>query len=739
MDTVKLIDKNRISFTEMCRKIVVMLVVLFILSAIGKKNADAQEAYAEFNGGTLVFFYDYHKSSLSYDLNSGNDIPSWNVIADRITKVVFDDSFKDYKPLSCASWFYGCYNLNEISCLRENLNTSDVTNMCYMFAQCNQLENLDLSGFNTANVINMDCMFWGCSKLARLDVSSFDTKNVTSMCMMFDNCLGLSQLDLSHFDTANVLEMGHMFYLCGVSMLDISSFDTNNVTNMFEMFAECDSLRTIYVGDKWNTANVIYSENMFYGCLSLFGGHGSTVYDYELTDKTFARMDGGEQSPGYFTKLGQQPYDPEAYAYAIFDNGILTFYYKKVIPEHGAYSWANFVTNHFQNYVDDYYSYYDFRSSVKKVIFDNSFKKFHPKSLKGLFCGFCYMTEIEGLRENLNTENATNLSGMFAHCDNLVNLDLSGFDTKNVMNLDSMFLSCCSLTNLDLSIFDTKNVTNMSRMFDYCYNLTNIDLSNLKTENVSDMSRMFADCKNLISLNLSSFNTKNVIDMHEMFSFCLTLTTISVSDNWTTEKCSNSSDMFDMCSSLRGGKGTFHSFSNVDKSFAHIDGGFDNPGYLTKNIISFIVSKPPNKTEYIVGESIESIGGELLITYYDNSTEFVSLENAILSDYQCNTIGEQIIKVSYMNLETTFTVTVNPSNNLNTPISPVSNNIETNVWASHHTIYINAPTDTKYKIIDTNGRIITTSTTKSTHNEIIINTSGLLLVIINGTTYKVII
>lgn len=51
-----------------------------------------------------------------------------------------------------------------------------------------------------------------------------------------------------------------------------SSFDTSNVTNMTSMFEDGTRLTTIYVSDKWTTANVTSSDNMFYECKELTGG-----------------------------------------------------------------------------------------------------------------------------------------------------------------------------------------------------------------------------------------------------------------------------------------------------------------------------------------------------------------------------------------------------------------------------------------------------------------------------------
>lgn len=154
--------------------------------------------------------------------------------------------------------------------------------------------------------------------------------------------------------------------------------------------------------------------------------------------------------------------------------------------------------------------------------------------------------------------------------------------------------------------------------------------------------------------------------------------------------------------------------------------------------VSMEVTKLP-QTDYIIGEDLNLNGGEVTIVYNNSTTEIINLSMAEVLGYDKNQIGAQNLEVVYNSFLTTFSVTVYPSNNPNTPISSVSNNISTNVWSSNYTIYINAPTDTKYKIIDTNGRIIATSTTTSNHTEIKINKSGVLLVIINGTTYKVII
>jgi surface protein len=129
-----------------------------------------------------------------------------------------------------------------------------------------------------------------------------NTSEVTNMSWMFTNCKKLTSLDLSHFNTSKVTNMNSMFGACwGLTSLDLSSFNTSKVTNMYNMFYNCPDLRTIYVGNGWSTAAVTNSTNMFTNCTSLVGGQGTT-YDANHIDAAYAHIDGGTSNPGYFTE-----------------------------------------------------------------------------------------------------------------------------------------------------------------------------------------------------------------------------------------------------------------------------------------------------------------------------------------------------------------------------------------------------------------------------------------------------
>lgn len=76
--------------------------------------------------------------------------------------------------------------------------------------KCGSLAELDVSEWNTSQVTNMDFMFKLCSSLKKLDVRGWDTSQVTIMNSMFEDCGALMELDISGFDMSNVTDSEDM-------------------------------------------------------------------------------------------------------------------------------------------------------------------------------------------------------------------------------------------------------------------------------------------------------------------------------------------------------------------------------------------------------------------------------------------------------------------------------------------------------------------------------------------------
>ena len=201
-------------------------------------------------------------------------------------------------------------------------------------------------------------------------------------------------------------------------------------------------------------------------------------------------------------------------------------------------------------------------SSIKNIIFDESFKTYAPTSLREFFKNCKALETISGL-ENLNTANVTDMNYMFSGCSALTSLDLKNFNTENVTDMSYMFFKCSALTSLDLKNFKTARVKHMYYMFSGCSALTSLDLKNFKTENVTDMYNMFDGCSDLTSLDLTNFNTTKVTNMSNMFSFCSALTSLDLT-NFNTTNVTYMYNMFDGCSALTSLDLTNFSTANVE-------------------------------------------------------------------------------------------------------------------------------------------------------------------------------
>ena len=184
-------------------------------------------------------------------------------------------------------------------------DTSNVTDMKYMFQDCSSLTSLDVSNFNTGKATSMENMFYYCSSLTSLDLSNFNTGKVTDMSSMFQNCTSLTNLDVSSFNTSKVDGYGgfkNMFNNCSsLETLDISNFDFSNAKegsyyglnglfihctklstinlpptvtfknsgiSLNSMFQNCSSLTSLDLSG-WNTSNVQYMDYMFSDCSKL--------------------------------------------------------------------------------------------------------------------------------------------------------------------------------------------------------------------------------------------------------------------------------------------------------------------------------------------------------------------------------------------------------------------------------------------------------------------------------------
>ncbi len=137
-------------------------------------------------------------------------------------------------------------------------------------------------------------------EITSLSVEFKDILRPVSMAYWFSGLSGCESIDFYYLDTSLVTDMNHMFAGSSMQELNLRCFDTANVTDMTGMFEDCAELRTVYVSDSFVVSGVSADSILFSGCKYLTGGEG-TEFSQDHTTAEYARIDGGEEKPGYFT------------------------------------------------------------------------------------------------------------------------------------------------------------------------------------------------------------------------------------------------------------------------------------------------------------------------------------------------------------------------------------------------------------------------------------------------------
>ena len=133
----------------------------------------------------------------------------------------------------CSNMFMG----NEYIITVPNFDTSNVTNMAYMFG--------GITNLKTQETV-------ACNNL--LSVPNFDTSKVNNMCRTFNGCVNLTSVP--NFDTSNVAIAIATFSGC-TNLTTVPNFNTSKVNNMSFMFRGCEKLEDIPQYNTASTTNLI--------------------------------------------------------------------------------------------------------------------------------------------------------------------------------------------------------------------------------------------------------------------------------------------------------------------------------------------------------------------------------------------------------------------------------------------------------------------------------------------------
>ena len=568
--------------------------------------------------GVMTFHYDggkiYCGSPYKMDVKTDGSTPKWNSIASTVTKVVFDEDFKNAPITNCNKWFKGMTNLKTLEGL-ENFNTSCVTNMSEMFQDCSSIDTLNLYNFDTQNLTNTTEMFYGCSNIKYIFVSDkFVISKVTESGDMFEGCTSLTNYnaksesqDARHAkDIAEADNEGYFYNFDKKEKVLWVEYQADNkklvfhydklkdftaVENKLDVAVPSgESDETLYPETTWKQ----YAENIT-----------KVVFLEEVKDarptycaKWFSNMQNLTKIEGFeylntseVTSMFEMFRD--CYGMKVLD---LRNFDTKNVTSMG-YMFRNsknlkhiIVSDSFVVPQDDYKSYQMFVFCSKLPNYNAQVNNYtYAKDVSEGGCLNYWDKLPETAWVEYNDETKT-LSFRYDKMNDLTDTDnysISGLTTQMMTPIDVPgWVAHAEDVEKAVVSEDFKD-----QMPETCYkwfygmkNLKSIEgLKNLNTADVTSMREMFSGCEQITTLDLTSFDTKCVRAMKEMFKGCSALTDIIVGDNFTTDRLSDEddsdnirdkgTDMFLGCEAL-----TNYNSENVGKEYAKY---LRNGGYFT--------------------------------------------------------------------------------------------------------------------------------------------------------------
>ena len=460
---------------------------------------------------------------------------------------------------NCKKMFYGFgHSTNKNKKLSkitfDNFNTSQVTDMSYMFGNCGSLTSLDVSTFDTNQVTDMSYMFSVCGSLIGINISGINTTNVVHMRGMFYSCSVLKNLTLTNLTFKNTKYTSYMFAYC-YALTSRVVIDSLSIIDYNSMFTNCSTnYNTEFIVDFSNSDTRELAKRI----VETKGNSSSNVKLYVPRCRLIASSEFSSRVSymSGFTSVRQIVFDGEIPSnISNYSNEDLSYDSDSSIMGYIDGSTLRVVSNG-TIYLKSCYNLFNGLSNITSFTLTN-FDTSEVTDMDSMFKRCSSLSSI-GLR-GLNTSRVRDMRSMFYECTSLRSVDVTGVDTGSVRYMGSMFYKCESLTSLNLSSFDTSQVTDMSYMFYLCTRLTTIDVSNFNTSQVTDLSGMFAGYDNSETgrmnitriIGIENFDTSKVTNMYAVFAQCFYLSNANLS-RWNLNNVTSTELMFYNCLTLNG-------------------------------------------------------------------------------------------------------------------------------------------------------------------------------------------
>ncbi|ADQ59858.1 hypothetical protein LA2_09765 [Lactobacillus amylovorus GRL 1112] len=317
------------------------------------------------------------------------------------------------------------------------------------------------------------------------------------------NSSTLKKADLKHLDTSGVTNLSMAFAnMPNIKSIDLSGVDLSHATNIDNMFYNNPNLESVNLsGVKFG--NVRSANAVFYG-------------DAKLTDVDMSGVDLSHVNG--------------ANAWFKGDSNLTTVDFSNV-------TFPDKFTNTFAH-ADGKLKNVNL-TGAKNVPAD--FLRAYVKSKANSGA-----TSIDVSNFDLNKNDLSDLSGLFANMPNLKEVNVTGLVTKKVENVSRMFYNDSALTTIvGLNTWRTFGVTDMSYIF--------ASFTNPTTDNHKPQGLEYTGSLKALDLSGSGWDTSKVTNMAYMFTGQDHLETLKGLSNWNTSKVTNMAQMFRGLSKLQDG------------------------------------------------------------------------------------------------------------------------------------------------------------------------------------------
>jgi surface protein len=173
-------------------------------------------------------------------------------------KILSIQQWGNVKLIDGGGQFANCINL-DLSMVSDVLDTSNLTNIDFMFGECNSLTSVNnIELWDISNLTSLYGLFVDCF-LFNQDLNNWVVSGVTNMNAMFYGCPLFDQ-PLNNWDVSNVTDMGFMFYACSSFNQPLNNWIVSGVTNMEYMFVGTQFDQPL---NNWNVSGVTNMSAMF--------------------------------------------------------------------------------------------------------------------------------------------------------------------------------------------------------------------------------------------------------------------------------------------------------------------------------------------------------------------------------------------------------------------------------------------------------------------------------------------